>query len=102
MIEKEYIYPGAIKNIEKVLPKIKAKNILLVRGNQSFIKSGAKDTFTSIFKKYNVVEFSDFSVNPKLEEAKHGYDLFKSNNIDIIIAIGGGSEIGRASCRERV
>ena len=96
MIEKEYIYPGAVENIEKVLLKIKAKNILLVRGNQSFIKSGAKDAFTSISDKYNVVEFSDFSVNPKLEEAKHGYDLFKSNNIEVIIAIGGGSVIDTA------
>lgn len=96
MIENEYIYPGAIENIEKVLLKIKVKNILLVRGNQSFIKSGAKDAFTNIFDKYNVVEFSDFSVNPKLEEANHGYDLFKSNNIDIIIAIGGGSVIDTA------
>lgn len=96
MIEKEYIYPGAIENIEKVLPKIKAKNILLVRGNQSFIKSGAKDALTSIFDKYNVIEFFDFSVNPKLEEAKYGYDLLKSNNIDVIIAIGGGSVIDTA------
>lgn len=96
MIEKEYIYPGAIKNIEKVLFELEAKNILLVRGNQSFIKSGAKDALATIYKKYNVVEFYDFSVNPKLEEAKVGYELFKDNKIDVIIAIGGGSVIDTA------
>lgn len=96
MIEKEYIYPGAIENIEKVLPKLNAKNLLLVRGKKSFIKSGAKEALISVYDKYNVVEFSDFSVNPKLEEAEIGYDLFENNDIDVIIAIGGGSVIDTA------
>lgn len=95
-MRKEYIYPGAIQSLEKIIAGLNINNILLVRGNQSYIKSGAKETLSPIFEKYNVVEFAEFSVNPKLEEAKMGFELFKKNNIDVIIAIGGGSVIDTA------
>jgi alcohol dehydrogenase class IV len=44
-------------------------------------------------KGHNVFEFKDFSVNPKLEEARVGYELFKQSNCDLILAVGGGSII---------
>lgn len=96
MIEKEYIYPGSIKVVERLLFELQVKNILLVRGNQSYIKSGAKEALSFIFNEYNVIEFSEFSVNPKLEEAQIGFELFKQKNVDAIVAIGGGSVIDTA------
>ena len=51
MKHEELIFPGAIKNIEKILSTFSIENILLVRGNQSYIKSGAKKTLDTILKK---------------------------------------------------
>lgn len=96
MIQEEFIYPGAINNIEKILANYSGRNIFLVRGNQSYIKSGARDSLRPIFGKYKVTEFSGFSVNPKLEEAKIGYELFKRSKSNLIIAVGGGSVIDTA------
>lgn len=96
MISKEYIYPGAIQNMESILCELKVKNIFLVRGKQSYIKSGAKEILISLSNRFNIVEFSEFGVNPKQEEAQIGFDLFKGHNIDVIIAVGGGSVIDTA------
>ena len=96
MRQEVIIYPGAINNIEKILTTQSSVNILLVRGHQSYIKSGAKDSLRPILEKYKVTEFSGFSINPKLEEAKNGYDLFKRNKSNLIIAVGGGSVIDTA------
>lgn len=96
MIKSEYLFPGAIHSMDDLLPQLKAKNILLVRGKQSYMKSGAKEVLDVLLNSYNVIEFSDFSVNPKLEEAKIGHQLFEANQIDLIIAVGGGSVIDTA------
>lgn len=96
MIPKDYIFPGSLKLIEEILEEYSGCNIFLVRGNHSFEMSGAKDLFEPIYKKCNITEFSDFSSNPKLNEAEVGYLLFKESNSDLIIAVGGGSVIDTA------
>jgi len=96
MSQEEFIYPGAINNIEKILTNHSIENIFLVRGNQSYIKSGARDSLGVILGKYKVTEFYGFSVNPKLEEAKIGFELLKKSNSNLIIAVGGGSVIDTA------
>ena len=42
--------------------------------------------------------FSDFSPNPLFEDVCKGIDLFKAQNCDNIIAVGGGSSIDVAKC----
>lgn len=96
MKQEEFIFPGAINNLEKLLTTYASKNILLVRGNQSYTKSGAKKALAPIFNNYKITEFTGFSVNPKLEEAQVGYELFKKNKSNLIIAVGGGSVIDTA------
>lgn len=96
MIHKDYIFPGSLKLIEEILEEYSGCNIFLVRGNHSFEMSGARDLFEPIYKKCNITEFSDFSSNPKLNEAEVGYHLFKESNSELIIAVGGGSVIDTA------
>ncbi len=96
MIQEEFIYPGAINNIDKILKKLSVENIFLVHGNQSYLKSGAKKLLNQIFQNYNITEFSEFSVNPKLEEARIGYASLKQSKSQLIIAVGGGSVIDMA------
>ena len=67
------------------------KNILLVTGKKSFETSGAKKIMQYHLQDERVVQFSDFSVNPKIEDAIQGASIAKENNIEVIIAIGGGS-----------
>ena len=41
----------------------------------------------------NAIIFSKFTPNPKYEEMLEGLKLFKNNNCDLIISLGGGSSI---------
>ena len=46
----------------------------------------------------NIVRFSDFNPNPLYESVIKGVDLYRRENCDSIIAIGGGSAIDVAKC----
>lgn len=96
MKQEEFIYPGAIDNISKILKYFNVENIFLVHGKQSYIKSGAYKSLNSIYTNYKVTEFCEFCVNPKLAEAEIGYKEFKQSNSQLIIAVGGGSVIDMA------
>jgi len=90
---KEYFGSGSIKNLEKILHKNNIKNIFLVTGKGSYQSSGAKEKLDCLLKGYNIVHFSDFETNPKLEDVQKGISVFKNSNCDITIAVGGGSVI---------
>lgn len=46
--------------------------------------------------KYEYIIFNEFSPNPKYEEVERGVTLFKKENCDGILAVGGGSAIDTA------
>jgi alcohol dehydrogenase class IV len=88
-----FVEAGAIQYLRLILKDLKCKNIFLVRGKTSFLSSGAKDELLFIYDKFKVVEFKDFSTNPKMEEAEIGAKLFQTNNCDMLLCVGGGSVI---------
>lgn len=45
-----------------------------------------------------VVKFDDFKPNPLYESVEEGVDVFRKNNCDLIMAVGGGSAIDVAKC----
>ena len=84
---------GSISKLMKILEDEHAKNILVVTGKKSFFKSGSAEALKPIFEKFNVFKFNDFEINPKIEDAIKGTKIARTNNIDTIISIGGGSVI---------
>ena len=86
----------SLSDITKIISKYNSKSIFLVTGKNSYIKSGAKDKINKALESMNIVHFNEFSVNPKLEEAIIGAKKAKENNIEIIIALGGGSVMDMA------
>lgn len=84
---------GSISKLMKILEDEHAKNILVVTGKKSYFKSGSAEALKPIFDKFNVFKFNDFEINPKIEDAIKGTKIARTNNIDTIISIGGGSVI---------
>lgn len=69
------------------------KNILLVYGNGSIKKNGLYEKIISILKNNdkNIVEDSGVMPNPTVKKLYEGAKLVRENNIDLILAVGGGS-----------
>lgn len=98
MHKNQVLYTGdsVASDFENLLKKDFPKKIFLVTGNNSYKTSGAEEYFSNTFKKYSFVHFCNFTENPKIEDVEQGIKLFKQNNCDYVIAIGGGSVIDMA------
>lgn len=84
---------GTISHLAEL--KNYGKKALLVYGGGSIKKNGIYDTTVSILKE-NGVEISELGgvePNPRIESVRKGVEICKSEGIDMILAIGGGSTI---------
>ena len=75
-------------NLINYIKKFSPKSILLVHG-----KTFYRLTVAKIFDGLQTVHFTDFKPNPLIESVEAGVEVFRENNCDMIIAIGGGSAI---------
>lgn len=73
-----------------------AERVFLVHGKGSYVACGAAEVMKDVCANIQVTEFTDFSVNPKDEEAQNGVQLLLNVKPDVIIAIGGGSVMDMA------
>ncbi|UOQ94216.1 iron-containing alcohol dehydrogenase [Halobacillus shinanisalinarum] len=70
-------------------------NVLIVYGGGSIKKNGLYDSVIKELSKANVTvhELSGVDPNPKLSTVREGINLCKEENIDFLLAVGGGSVI---------
>lgn len=87
---------GSLSQLSAMRAKFKAKTVLLVTGKMSYRESGAQSIIEAALRDDIVVRFSDFAVNPRLEDAERGVALAKEAGVDLIVAVGGGSVIDMA------
>lgn len=85
---------GAISHLSSSLDQF-GKNVLLCYGGGSIKKTGLYDTVMAILKDggFHVTELSGIEPNPRIESVEKGVKLCKENDIDVILAVGGGSTI---------
>ncbi len=95
-MQNKIIYPGSIKELYGILMDLKIKKIFLVSGKKSFVLCGAKQNFEKYLKDYEITHFTDFQINPDLNDVLKGITLFRKSKADIIISVGGGSVIDMA------
>ncbi|MCR4654100.1 MAG: iron-containing alcohol dehydrogenase [Eubacterium sp.] len=91
---KLYFGEGQIRHLDEILRPF-GTNVLLTYGGGSIKKIGLYDKVTDILNKggYAVTELSGIEPNPRIESVEEGVRLCKENNIDVILAVGGGSTI---------
>lgn len=88
---------NVINNLAKEVKQY-GKNALLITGQNSVKQYGYFDKVVSELEKENIsyVEYSGIKPNPDNTEADKAIKLGIENNVDIVIALGGGSVIDSA------
>lgn len=75
--------------------RLKATKVLLVYGGGSAKLNGSYQDTTAQLNKYGIdfIELSGVEPNPKIETVRKGIQLCRNNQLDGVLAIGGGSVI---------
>lgn len=83
---------GSLLKIPDKLKENGRKKILMVT-TAGTIKRGTLDAFLSALKQKNidVITYTDVPPNPTILSIEEGTDLYKENQCDVIVAVGGGS-----------
>ena len=91
---KIYFGKKSLENLEAEL-KNYGKNVLLVYGKNSIKKIGLYDEVIKTLKKCgkNVVELAGINANPRYSQVLEGARLVRENEVDLILAVGGGSVV---------
>jgi len=89
---KLYFGDGAVRYLNDELPKY-GKNVQLIYGGGSIKKNGIYDSVVEILKANgkNVVEDGGVMPNPTVEKLYEGVRIARENDVDLLLAVGGGS-----------
>ncbi len=92
-----YFGKGQIAALEEELKK-RANKVLVVTGRGSVKKHGIFDEVLDQVKKAGVgyIEFSGVQPNPRVSSVREGIELCRKEDVDFILAVGGGSVIDAA------
>ncbi|WP_136667260.1 iron-containing alcohol dehydrogenase [Flavobacterium sp. H122] len=82
---------GQISKLPELVPS--NTKILLTYGGGSIFKNGIYDQVKTALQGYDVVEFGGIEPNPRFETLMKAVQIIKEQNIDFILAVGGGSVI---------
>lgn len=78
------------------LPELLApygKNVLMVYGGGSIRKNGLYDKVKELLTDFNFFELGGVEPNPRITSIRDGVAICKKENIDVVLAVGGGSTI---------
>ncbi|MCX7862216.1 MAG: iron-containing alcohol dehydrogenase [Bacteroidales bacterium] len=86
-----------VSSMSKYLPSLGSK-ALIITGKHSAKKIGVFDDVISQLRQANIsfVEYSGIKPNPVVDDVQKAIELGRSENVEMVIAIGGGSVIDSA------
>lgn len=82
---------GTIARLSEEIPA--GKKVMITFGGGSVKKNGVYDQVKAALKDYQTVEFWGIEPNPAIETLRKAIALGKEENVDFLLAVGGGSVI---------
>lgn len=89
-----YFGEGQIKHLGEELKKY-GQRVLLTYGGGSIKRSGLYDAVMQQMAEagLEVYELADIAPNPRIESVRRGAEMCKAHQIDVLLAVGGGSTL---------
>ena len=86
---------GQLANLADSIKQFGGSKVLLSYGGGSIKKNGIYDAVLNELKKGNIeyVDCDGIKPNPPVEDVNRGIQLYRENNLNFILAVGGGSTI---------
>lgn len=81
-----------INQLPEVLSRY-GKRVLFAYGGGSIVRNGLYDAIVGLLKDFTVIDFAGIEPNPRISSVQRGVDLAKKHQVDVILAVGGGSVI---------
>ncbi len=69
------------------------RNVMVAYGGGSIKRNGVYDTVRNVLKDYHVIEFGGIEANPEYTTLMKAATLARNEQVDFILAVGGGSVI---------
>jgi alcohol dehydrogenase YqhD (iron-dependent ADH family) len=90
-----YFGKGQVKNLVSAIKENEGSKVLLAYGGGSIKRNGIHRAVLDELGKGSIeyVECSGIKPNPPIEDARRGIELYRSNDLDFILGVGGGSVI---------
>lgn len=82
---------GEIARLPKLIEK--GRKILMTYGGGSIKKNGVYNQVMTALEGYDIIEFGGIEANPDYNTLMKAVDICRTQNIDFILAVGGGSII---------
>jgi len=82
---------GNISQLENLIPD--GAKVMITYGGGSIKKNNVYEQVISALKNHDIIEFGGIEPNPTYETCMEAVELCKKNNIDFLLAVGGGSVI---------
>lgn len=90
---KYFLRPHALDELDRLLSVDPDKVIFAVIDETAYERSGARDKIGHLLERPNVVSFTRFEPNPKLEDVLEGVAAFRAVDPETVLALGGGTAI---------
>lgn len=87
-----YFGAGQIENLPQLV-KEKGNKVLLTYGGGSIKRNGLYDKVKELLADCEIFELDGIDPNPRIESVRQGAQMCKDHQIDLVLAVGGGSTI---------
>lgn len=83
---------GQINTLPELIKPF-GKKVLLTYGGGSIKRNGIYDKIKELLSDCEIFELSGIEPNPKIESVREGVKICKEKNVEVVLAVGGGSVI---------
>ena len=94
-MSKQRIHSGykSSRVLADILRGLSPRKIFCVTGKSSYRLCGAEEYLGDILREYGYVRFSEYGVYPRIEDIEKGVGVFRNEQCDLVVGIGGGTAL---------